>query len=97
MQALMTTVPESARRGAFLSANSAIQSLGTGCGAWLGGLMLSTTSSGQIEGYGMVGWVAIALAITATLWVSRVRATAEQKAATSLMDLNIKTEPLSKA
>ncbi|RFU44685.1 MFS transporter [Paraburkholderia sp. DHOC27] len=74
MQALLTTVPEPSRRGAFLSANSALQALGMGCGAWLGGLMLSNTASGQIAGYGTVGWVSVALAMLAVVWVSRVHA-----------------------
>jgi DHA1 family inner membrane transport protein len=73
MQALLTTVPEPARRGAFLSANSALQALGTGCGAWIGGLMLSSSPTGQIMGYGMVGWVAVAIALIGVLWVSRVQ------------------------
>jgi predicted MFS family arabinose efflux permease len=73
MQALLTTVPEPARRGAFLSANSALQALGTGSGAWLGGLMLGNSPTGQIVGYGTVGWVAVAVAMVAVLWVSRVR------------------------
>src|ERR1700761_8738715 len=73
MQALLTTVPEPARRGAFLSANSALQALGTGCGAWIGGLMLSSSPSGQIIGYGTVGWASVAVALAGVLWVSRVR------------------------
>ncbi|RKR36249.1 MFS transporter [Paraburkholderia sp. BL17N1] len=73
MQALLTTVPEPARRGAFLSANSALQALGTGCGAWIGGLMLSGSQSGQIVGYGTVGWASVAVALAGVLWVSRVR------------------------
>lgn len=72
MQALLTTVPESSRRGAFLSANSAPQALGTGCGAWIGGLMLSSSPSGQIVGYGTVGWAAVAVALVAIFWISRV-------------------------
>lgn len=73
MQALLTTVPEPARRGAFLSANSALQALGTGCGAWIGGLMLSTSPGGQILGYGTVGWVSVAVGLAGVFWVSRVR------------------------
>jgi predicted MFS family arabinose efflux permease len=73
MQALLTTVPEPSRRGAFLSANSALQALGTGSGAWLGGLMLGTSPGGQIVGYGTVGWVAVAIASVGVVWVSRVR------------------------
>jgi predicted MFS family arabinose efflux permease len=72
MQALLTTVPEPGRRGAFLSANSALQAVGTGCGAWIGGLMLSSSPTGQIEGYGTVGWVAVAVVMVAVFWVSRV-------------------------
>ena len=67
MQALLTTVPEPGRRGAFLSANSALQAMGTGCGAWLGGLMLSSSPTGQIVGYGTVGWVAVAMGLSEIL------------------------------
>jgi predicted MFS family arabinose efflux permease len=59
LQALMTTVPLPARRGAFLSANSAIQSLGNGVGALLGGLLLHTDAGGHISGYGLNGWLAV--------------------------------------
>ncbi|ROU09366.1 MFS transporter [Lysobacter enzymogenes] len=74
LQALQTTVPQPQQRGAFLSANSAVMSLGTGLGAWLGGLMLSTDASGHIAGYGAVGWVAAGLALCSALWVGRVSA-----------------------
>ena len=72
MQALLTTVPEPARRGAFLSMNSALQSLGSGCGAWLGGVLLSAGPHGRIDGYGANGWVAVALMAFCLLWVGRV-------------------------
>lgn len=49
-------------------------SLGTGIGAWLGGLMLSTDASGHIAGYGAVGWIAASLALCSALWVGRVSA-----------------------
>ena len=73
MQALLTTVPDPARRGAFMSLNSATQSLGTGCGAWLGGLMLSSTADGHIAGYGTIGWVAVAIAVFGLFWVYAVK------------------------
>ncbi len=62
-QALLTTVPKPQARGAFLSVNSSFQSLGTGCGAWLGGLILSTSTDGSIAGYGTIGWIATAVAV----------------------------------
>ena len=99
MQALLTTVPEPARRGAFLSANSALQALGTGCGAWLGGLMLTNTANGQIAGYGTVGWVAVAVTMGATLWVGRVKAAADkaQADAAAAAAAELHPEPLGEA
>lgn len=78
LQALTTTIPAAAQRGAFLSVNSAIQSLGTGCGAWLGGSLLSKGADGRITGYGMNGWIAVALLAVTLVWVGRVRAAKEQ-------------------
>ncbi|HXA46858.1 MAG TPA: MFS transporter [Burkholderiaceae bacterium] len=74
LQALLTTVTEPARRGAFLSVNSAIQSLGTGCGAWAGGLLLSSASDGRIVGYGTNGWLAVALVAVCMIVIGRVQA-----------------------
>jgi predicted MFS family arabinose efflux permease len=83
MQAILTTVPDPQHRGAFLSANSAVQSLGTGCGAWLGGLMLSTDAGGHIVGYGINGWLSVAVASLALIWVGHVRGASAQGAAGS--------------
>jgi predicted MFS family arabinose efflux permease len=81
VQAILTTVPDPQHRGAFLSANSAVQSLGTGCGAWLGGLMLSTDAGGHIVGYGINGWLSVAVASLALVWVGHVRGASAQGAA----------------
>lgn len=72
MQALLTTIPEPAKRGAFLSINSAVQSMGTGVGAWIGGLLLSTAADGQVIGYGLNGWCAVALLCVAMIWIGQV-------------------------
>lgn len=82
MQALMTTVPEPAKRGAFLSVNASIQSIGTGLGAWFGGLLLSSGTGTEILGYETNGWCATALTILGVLWVGRV--TSMAKPATSI-------------
>lgn len=79
MQALLTTVPEPAQRGAFLSANSALQAVGTGCGAWFGGLLLSTQADGHIAGYGTAGWLAVALAVVVVLWVTRIKSASDNR------------------
>ena len=81
MQAILTTVPDQQHRGAFLSANGAVQALGTGCGAWIGGLMLSTDAAGHIAGYGLNGWVSVVLASLALVWVGWVRGAGAQPSA----------------
>ncbi|ARP80018.1 MFS transporter [Bordetella genomosp. 8] len=73
VQALLTTVPEAHRRGAFMSVNSAVQQIATGTGAWIGGLMLTTSSGGQISGYGVNGWLCCACIVFSMWWVSKVR------------------------
>ncbi len=78
MQALITTVPVNTQRGAFQSANSAVQAVGNGCGAWFGGLLLSTSASGHINGYGTVGLVAVGLLLPVLWWIGKVRAADDQ-------------------
>lgn len=73
LQALLTTIPASQQRGAFLSANAALQSVGNGLGAWLGGLLLQTDAAGHISGYGSNGWLAAGLSLLMVWWASRVR------------------------
>lgn len=73
LQALMTTVPDPARRGAFLSVNSAMQYLGTGMGAWVGGLLLTATPGGQIAGYETNGWLAVGLTFFNLFWIATVK------------------------
>ena len=84
LQALLTTVPTPQDRGAFLSVNSSFQSLGSGCGAWFGGLLLSNLPDGSIAGYGANGLLAAALALFVVLWVSRVRGDAELRKSRTL-------------
>jgi len=92
LQALQTTVPEPSNRGAFLSTNSALQALGAGCGAWLGGLFLSFDAHGTIQGYGVNGLLAVALVSFAAIWVGRVKAASERAATPP-----VAAEPLGKA
>jgi predicted MFS family arabinose efflux permease len=76
MQALMTTIPDPAQRGAFLSANSAIQQVGSGVGALLGGLTLRTDAAGHISGYGLNGWLAAGLTLFSVLWIGQLHGVA---------------------
>jgi predicted MFS family arabinose efflux permease len=55
---LLTTVVEPQKRGAYLSMNSSVQSLAQGGAALLGGVLISENAAGQLEGYGLSGWIA---------------------------------------
>ena len=73
MQALQTAVPHAAQRGAFLSVNAAIQSLASGLGAWVGGMLVGIGSGGELTGYGSNGWIAAAMTAMAVAWIARVK------------------------
>jgi predicted MFS family arabinose efflux permease len=71
--AMITGSVEPRRRGAFLSANSSVQHISAGLGAYLGGIIVSQSATGQIEHFGTVGWIA-ATATLGSLWLAtRIR------------------------
>jgi predicted MFS family arabinose efflux permease len=65
--AMVTSSVRPAQRGGFMSANSSVQHMATGLGAWLGGLMIKQLASGRLANVGLVGWIA-ALTTLASLW-----------------------------
>jgi predicted MFS family arabinose efflux permease len=77
LQALLTTIPEPHKRGSFLSANAALQQVGTGLGALLGGLLIHTDAAGRITGYGNNGLLAAGATLFAVWWVGRVQGAPE--------------------
>jgi DHA1 family inner membrane transport protein len=71
--AMITSSVEPRRRGAFLSANSSVQHVAAGLGAYLGGIIVTQSTAGKIEHFGTVGWFAAAVTL-ASLWLAgRVR------------------------
>lgn len=77
LQALQTAVPDNAERGAFLSVNAAIQSVATGIGAWVGGLIVGIGPHGEITNYGINGWIGAALTLFGVFWIARVQPAAQ--------------------
>lgn len=71
--ALLTAAPEPAMRGSFMSVNGALQSAAMGVSAWVGGLMISRTPDGLVEGYGRTGWFALVSTLVMVWWVGRLR------------------------
>jgi predicted MFS family arabinose efflux permease len=67
--AMVTSSVEPNRRGSFLSANSSVQHVAAGLGAYLGGIIVTQSDAGQIEHFGTVGWIAAATTL-ASLWLA---------------------------
>lgn len=73
LQAVLASAPAKETRGAFLSANLALQQLAGGCAAWIGSLTLHMEPSGRISGYEANGWISAALCVWAAWWAGRLR------------------------
>ncbi|MEX2142628.1 MAG: MFS transporter [Pirellulales bacterium] len=71
--AMVTSSVEPRRRGAFLSANSSVQHIACGCGAYLGGMIVSQSADGQLRHFGAVGWIAAASTLLSLWLAGRVR------------------------
>ncbi|HEX4142083.1 MAG TPA: MFS transporter [Pirellulales bacterium] len=71
--AMVTGSVEPSRRGGFLSANSSVQHVASGLGAYLGGVIITETADGRIEHFGTVGWIAGAATIFSLWLAGRVR------------------------
>lgn len=67
--AMITGSVRSERRGGFMSANSSVQHIACGIGAYLGGLIIAEGPRGEMLNYGIVGWIA-AITTIATIWLA---------------------------
>jgi predicted MFS family arabinose efflux permease len=70
---IVTSSVEPSRRGGFMSANSAVQHLASGLGAFVSGKIILTTAEGALENFDKVGLMAVTATVL-TLWLAgRVR------------------------
>jgi len=67
--AMITGSVRPQQRGGFMSANSSIQHVASGIGAYLGGLIITQEADGTIQRFGWVGWIAC-LTTLVTLWLA---------------------------
>ncbi|MBU0688397.1 MAG: MFS transporter [Gammaproteobacteria bacterium] len=70
--AIITSAAQPKLRGTFMSLNATVQSLAMGLAATLSGFIITQDASGQIVGYGNVGYVAIGANLLAMGFVSRI-------------------------
>ena len=70
--ALITGIPETSDRGAFMSINSSIQQLSGGIASVFAGLIVSQTSSGKLIHYDTVGYIVSGTIIITILMIGRI-------------------------
>lgn len=71
--ALATTVVPPQQRGSFMSLNTSIQQLAAGAAAYLAGLIVVQTSTGQLLHYEVVGYIAAAASLAALPVIRRIQ------------------------
>jgi predicted MFS family arabinose efflux permease len=71
--AMITGSVENRNRGGFMSANSAVQQLSAGLGAYLGGRILVKASDGSLQHFDRVGLIAVVMTLLSLWLAGRVR------------------------
>jgi predicted MFS family arabinose efflux permease len=76
--ALMTGSIEARHRGGFMSINSSVQQLAAGFAAWISGIILGQSATGQITHFSITGFVSAACALFC-IYLSRFLAARHQR------------------
>jgi len=77
--ALMTGIPSSQDRGAFMSINSAVQQTSGGIGSAIAGLIVVQTADGHIHNYDILGYVVLVAMVAALVMTYYVNKQVEEK------------------
>ena len=72
-QALVTAVPEPAKRGAFNAVSASIQQLSGGVASVLAGHLVTRAADGKLEHFPQVGYVVVATTLLATALVWKIQ------------------------
>ncbi len=67
---LITAVPETAERGAFMSVNSSVQQVSGGIASVIAGLIVKQTSDGRLLHYDTLGYI-VAVSVIFTIFMMR--------------------------
>lgn len=65
--ALITAIPETSERGAFMSINSSVQQISGGIASVIAGLIVVQTSSGALKHYNTIGYIVVGSIIVTTV------------------------------
>jgi predicted MFS family arabinose efflux permease len=71
--AMITSSVAPARRGGFLGANSAVQHISAGLGAFVGGLILTEAPDHSLQNYPLVGILGVAVTLVSLWLAGRIR------------------------
>ena len=79
-QALATSVVPPQLRGGFMNLNSSLQQLSLGLSAFIGGLIITKNTAGEIVHYNIIGYISIFVSLICLLITWQVKAVDTQKA-----------------
>lgn len=71
--AIVTSTVTPQRRGTFMSLNACVQNFSASLGAYVAGLMVVSTPTGELAGYNYVGYFSVALSAAALLLASKIK------------------------
>ena len=77
--ALVSGSVEARLRGSFMSFNSAVQQLASGCAALVAGLIVGRAADGSLTHYNWAGWVSVACTLLAIILVQRIQVVPETR------------------
>jgi len=91
--AMITGSVRPQQRGGFMSANSSIQHICSGIGAYVGGLIIVQAADGTMQRFEWVGWIAC-ITTLATLWLAGRLQTVDDSATSSTQSLAAAAEAM---
>lgn len=92
--AMVTGSVEPRRRGGFMSANSAVQHLATGLGAFVGGGIITQAADGRLRHFDLVGLIAVATTLLSLWLAGRLRLAGPGPATSAALCLGAAAESL---
>lgn len=75
--AIMTSAVSQRLRGGFMGVTSAVQHLASGLGSFIGGLILTESPTGRLQGYNTIGYLSAILAVISLVLCFRLAPPAE--------------------
>lgn len=85
---------EPRRRGSFMTANSSVQHLSTGLGAYVGGLVILKAADGTFLGYPRAGVLAMTATLISLILASRLRTVGAETVTSPALSLGAAAEAL---